>query len=334
MATLYGRWRRRHADVMRMMVRRILFLLPLLLFVTLGVFALAAVSPYDPIDAYLGGLAGELTANQLGQLSATLNLNLPWYSAWWQWMSDLFHGELGTSRVYHQSVVQVIADRLPWTLLLSAVGLVISVLIAFLAGVWAGRHPAGAIDRLLSALATTLQATPPFVLALAALSIFALTLNWVPTGGLTYPGEPVTLRSTFDHLLVPGIVLGITQTPWLIMSFRESIFEALTSDAVRGARVRGIPPRMIVLRHILPVALPPFVALVGARLSELVVGSVLVEAIFAWPGLGSALVSSAQSLDFPLLTFLTVAITVLILLGNLLADIVFVILDPRVDADA
>ena len=334
MGTFTGRWQRRRRDVLRMVARRLLFLLPLLLLVTLGVFALAAVSPYDPIDAYLGGRAGELTADQQAQLSATLGLNLPWYGAWWQWISDLFQGNLGTSRAYHQTVAQVVAERLPWTMLLGAVGLVISVLLAFWAGMWTGLHPAGAVDRLISTLATALQATPPFVLALAALSLFALTLNWVPTGGLTYPGEPITVRSTFDHLLVPGIVLGITQTPWLVMSFRESIFEALTSDAVRGARVRGIPRRMIIARHVLPAALPPFVALVGARLSELVVGSVLVETIFAWPGLGSALVSSAQSLDFPLLTFLTVAITVLILLGNLLADIVFVILDPRVDADA
>ena len=108
----------------------------------------------------------------------------------------------------------------------------------------------------------------------------------------------------------------------------------LASDAIRGARVRGIPYSRIISHHVIPTALPPFIALVGSRLPELVAGSVLVEAIFAWPGLGSALVRSAQSLDFPLLTFLTVAITVLVLAGNLLSDVLFVILDPRVDADA
>jgi len=334
MRALRERWRRRQRDIVLMMLRRLAFLVPLLLVVTVGVFALASISPYDPLDAYMGGHAGELTPAQQTQLIEQLGLDIVWYKAWFLWAVDLAHGDLGTSRVFHQPVVQVLQERLPWTLLLGAVGLGLSVTLSFFLGLWAGLHPLGLIDSLVGSLATILQATPPFVLALAALGIFALSLGWVPTGGLTYPGQPITLPSTMAHLIMPGVVLAVTQIPWLILSLRESVTEVMASDAIRGAKVRGIPPRMIAWAHILPTALPPFVALVGARLPELVVGSVLVETIFAWPGLGNALVRSAQSLDFPLLTCLTLAITALVLLGNLLADIVFVLLDPRVDADA
>lgn len=326
-------WRRRHHEVAIMVARRLGFLVPLLFLVTIGIFLLASVSPFDPLDAYMGGRAGELTATQQSRLSAELGLDLPWYAAWWDWVGGLFHGELGVSRAYHQPVAQVVGDRLPWSLLLNSVGLILGVLTSFALGAWVGLHPHGRIDRVASCLVTVLQATPPFVLALGALGIFALLLHWVPTGGLTYPGQPLTLVSTAAHLITPAVVLGVTQLPWLVLSLRESVIEVLTSDAVKGARVRGIPRRMIVYRHVLPTAVPPFVAVVGARLPELVVGSTLVETIFAWPGLGSALVRSARFLDFPLLAFLTIAITVLVLIGNLLADVIVVILDPRVEAD-
>ncbi|MFD1744875.1 ABC transporter permease [Rhizobium helianthi] len=334
MNSLVLRIKLRRRDLAIVAGRRLAFLLPLLVLVTLGVFGLAAISPFDPLDAYTGGRAGELSVTQQAQLTAQLRLDLPWYEAWFEWIRDIARGDLGISRAYHQPVVQVLEDRLPWTLLLGSAGFALSVALSLGLGVWAGLRPRGAVDTLISTLSVTMQATPPFVVALAALAIFALTLNWVPTGGLTYPGQPITFASTVIHLLMPGFVLALTQMPWLVLSLRESIAEAITSDAVRGARLRGIPPRRIVWRHVLPIALPPFVALVGARLSELIAGSVLIETIFAWPGLGTALVRSAQSLDFPLLTFLTVAATALVLIGNLLADLVFVILDPRVDADA
>ncbi|WP_197738319.1 ABC transporter permease [Morganella morganii] len=223
--------------------------------------------------------------------------------------------------------------RATWTLLLGCTGLFISLTLSFYLGVRAGIKPDSWCSRVITLTAICLQTVPPFVLALVVLSLFAIVLNWFPTGGLTYPGQSATVWSTLTHLVLPGLVLAITQLPWLILSLRESVNEVMASDAIRGARVRGIPLPRIISHHIVPTALPPFVALAGSRLPELVAGSILVESIFAWPGLGSALVRSAQSLDFPLLTILTVAITVLVLIGNLMADIIFVILDPQVDAD-
>lgn len=307
---------------------------PLLVVITLAVFALAAVSPYDPLDAYLGGQAGNLDDAQRESIARQLGLDRTWWEAWLVWWRDILSGNLGISRTYSQPVIQVLGDRLPWTMLLGVCGLIGAVLLSLALGLWAAIHRGGIADRLIAALATLIQATPPFVVALGGLGVFALAWKLFPLGGLTYPGEPVTFQSTVMHLALPAIVLSIIQTPWLILSLRESLIEVMNSYAIVGARVRGIGRFTIIFRHILPTAIPPFLALVGARLSELVVGSTLVEEIFGWPGLGTALVKSAQALDFPLLVTLTIATMFVVMAGNLLADISYVLLDPRVEADA
>ncbi|MGJ8518310.1 ABC transporter permease [Carnimonas bestiolae] len=326
-------WQRRRADIVRLVCRRLLFALPLLLLITLAVFALAALSPFDPLEAYMGGRVAELSQAQRAQLSASLQLDVGWFRAWCSWIWGLLRGDLGTSRYYHQPVAAVLAERLPWTMLLSAVGLLLATVVSLLVGLLAGLKPYGWRDKTISAIAATLQATPPFAVALAAIAIFALWLNWLPSGGVSAPGADIEPHSLAIHLLLPALVLAVTQLPWLLLSMREAVVDAMASDALQGARARGIPYRTQVWRHIVPVALPPFVALSGARLPELVAGSVVVESLFAWPGVGQALVQSALSLDFALLTLLTLIVTLVVVLGNLLADIAFVLLDPRVDAD-
>ncbi|MDO5030866.1 MAG: ABC transporter permease [Corynebacterium sp.] len=306
---------------------------PIVIAVTAAVFALAAVSPFDPLDAYLKGQAGNLTDAQRESISNQLGFNRSWWESWLVWLQGLAVGDLGISRSYAQPVTQVLAERLPWTMLLGACGLGGAIVLSFGLGLWAAVNRGGVADRAILALSTVIQATPPFVVALGGLGVFALAWQLFPTGGLTYPGRPVTFSSTVAHLVLPAVVLAVTQMPWLVLSLRESIVEVMDSGAVTGAQVRGIPRRRIIRSHLLPTAVPPFLALIGARLSELVVGSTLVEAVFAWPGLGTALVKSAQSLGFPLLSILTIATTVIVLFGNLLADVAFVVLDPRVDAD-
>ncbi|WP_454978234.1 ABC transporter permease [Corynebacterium propinquum] len=331
---LQPRFRSRKRLIIGIIIRRIFVAVPIMVAVTAAIFALAAASPFDPLDAYLKGQAGNLTEEQRTSISQQLGLDRPWWESWFIWIQGLFHGDLGISRSYSQPVTQVLAERLPWTMLLGACGLLGAIVLALGLALWAAIHRGGITDRLILSLATIIQATPPFVVALGGLGLLALGWKLFPTGGLTYPGQPVTISSTIDHLVLPAIVLAITQVPWLVLSLRESIVEVMDSGAITGAQVRGIPRRTIITSHILPTAVPPFLALIGARLSELVVGSTLVEAVFAWPGLGTALVKSAQSLDFPLLSILTIATTAIVLLGNLLADVAFVILDPRVEADA
>lgn len=328
------RFSRKRQGIAGIVWRRIAVSIPLLIVTTLAVFALAAFSPYDPLEAYLGGQEGNLDDTQRESISRELGLDRPWWLAWIIWWREIFSGNLGTSRAYSQPVADVLIDRLPWTILLGACGLAGAILLALVLGVWAAMHRGSIADRLIAAVGTVVQATPPFVIAIGGLGIFALTWKLFPLGGLTYPGESVTFSSTIEHLALPSMVLAITQAPWLILSLRQSLIEVMDSPAIVGARVRGIRRSTIIFRHIIPTAAPPFLALIGARLSELIVGSTLVEEIFGWPGLGTALVKSAQSLDYPLLSVLTIATMFVVLFGNLLADISYVLLDPRVEADA
>ncbi|MFC9440004.1 ABC transporter permease [Nocardia sp. NPDC057030] len=317
----------------RLIVRRLAVAVPLTGLVSLAVFALAAASPFDPLDAYLGAHGDGFTETQRAALRDRLGLQRNWFDAWWSWIGDLLRGQLGESRSYRQPVTQVLAERLPWSLLLGVLGGAVALVLAAILGAWAGLRRGGFIDRTISAAAVVLQAVPPFVLALGAVLLFASTLRWFPAAGLTDPGGGVTAGSTARHLVLPAVLLGVTQLPWLVLGLRETVARTLDSDAVKGARARGLPWRVIALRHVLPVAVVPFLALCGARLPELVVGATVVETIFSWPGLGSATVAAARSVDFPLLAILTVLITALVLLGNLAADAAAVLIDPRIDAD-
>lgn len=306
---------------------------PILVVVSLGVFALAAVSPFDPLAGYLGDRYERTGSGQQDDLRAALGLDRSWWSAWSKWAADLLRGDLGSSRVFGQPVSQVIAERLPWTLLLSGVALALAAAVGIAAGAWAGLRRGGRTDRIVSGGAVLVQSMPPFVLSLGAIAIFALGLRVLPTGGVAPLGQAPGGADLIRHLVLPVSVLALSQVPWLVLSVRGSVTAALASDPVAAATARGLPRSAVVRGHVLPVSLAPVVTVLGARLPELVVGAVIVEEVFAWPGIASALVESAKQLDFPLLAFLTLATTALVLLGSLLADAAYLVLDPRVRAD-
>lgn len=316
-----------------MVLRRLAVAGPLALLVSLLVFALAAASPFDPLDAYLGAYGDGFTEAQRAALSERLGLSGNWFGAWLGWLGDAVHGDLGESRTYRQPVTEVLAERLPWSLLLGVLGGLVALVLAAVLGAWAGFRRGGLTDRVISTGAVVLQAIPPFVLALGAVLLFALTLRWFPAAGLTDPGGQISFGSTLRHIALPALLLGVTQLPWLVLGLRETVAGNLDSDAVKGARARGLPRRVVALGHVVPVSIAPFLALCGARLPELVVGATVVETLFGWPGLGAATVDAARALDFPLLAMLTVLITAIVLLGNLAADTAAVLIDPRIDAD-
>ncbi|TFV44642.1 ABC transporter permease [Blastococcus sp. TF02A-35] len=316
-----------------MAARRLLLALPVLLGVSVAVFAAAAASPFDPLAGYLGDRY--LTAGQEVQdrIAGELGTDRAWWVQYGWWLGELLTGDLGTSRSYAQPVAQVVAERLPWTLLLVGVALALAVVLALLLGTWSAHRRGGWVDRLVTPVCLLVQAVPPFVVALGAVSVFGLALGWLPVAGLTDAGAELSAGQVARHLVLPAAVLAVSQLPWLLLNVRESLLRALAEDHVVAARARGLSERTVVLRHALPTALLPFVTLVGARLPELVVGAVLVEEVFSWPGLAQAVVTSAVEVDFPLLAFLTLLTTAAVLLGSLLADVAYVLLDPRVSAD-
>ncbi|WP_445525537.1 ABC transporter permease [Streptomyces cyslabdanicus] len=315
----------------RLVGRRMLFAVPVLLAVTFGVFAMAAASPFDPVKAYAGTAALRADEQTLERLRANLGADQPFTSRWWHWLTSALSGDLGESSVMRQPVTQVIGERLVWSALLCAVAFAAAVVAGTVLGVLAARRPGSLLDRVVTSLAYSLEAAPVFWLALLAIWLFALHLGLLPAGGLTdTASEQVTAGQVARHLVLPAGVLAVSQLPWFTLYVRQGVGDALAEDPVRGARARGLSERTVLLGHALRSGLLPVLTLVGSRVPELITGALLVESVFSWPGIAAATVEAATSVDFPLLAALTTLATAAVLVGNLVADLLYGLFDPRV----
>ncbi|MBV7697875.1 ABC transporter permease [Streptomyces sp. TRM70350] len=315
----------------RLAGRRTLFAVPVLLVVTFGVFAIAAASPFDPVKAYAGTAALGADQETLDRLRDNLGADQPFPARWWEWLTSALTGDLGHSSVLRQPVGQVIGERLVWSSLLCAVAFAVAVLAGTLLGVLAARRPGSMLDRAVTSLAYTLEAAPVFWIALLAIWLFALQLDILPAGGLTDTGsEQVTPGQVASHLVLPAGVLAVSQLPWFALYVRQGVGDALAEDPVRGARARGLGERTVLLGHALRSGLLPVLTLIGSRVPELITGALLVESVFSWPGIAAATVEAATAVDFPLLAALTTLATAAVLVGNLLADLLYGLFDPRV----
>lgn len=317
----------------RLLLRRSLVGIPSLLVISLAIFGLTAVSPFDPTAAYLNS-PEFATQAQRDAVTDAYALDQNWFSAWWHWWGGILTGDLGWSSTRSQEVTTVIAQRLPFTLTMAALALVTAAVIAIGLGAIIGMRQGGLLDRGCSALATILAATPPFVVSLLLVSVFAVGLGAFPTSGARKPGEDYSFGGLVSHGVLPYVALTVAMIPWLLLSMRAAVVEAVTSDAVRAARSRGIGGWALLRGHVAPVSVLPTLALLGTRLPELIAGAAIVETVFGWPGLAESLVDSAVALDFPLLAALAVGAAALVLIGSALSDAAAVWIDPRIGLTA
>ncbi|KFG72794.1 ABC transporter permease [Streptomyces mutabilis] len=315
----------------RLAGRRALFAVPVVLVVTFGVFAIAAASPFDPVKAYAGTAALGADQETLDRLRDNLGVDQSFVVRWWDWLAAALTGDLGHSPVMRQPVAEVIGERLVWSALLCAVAFAVAVLVGTLLGVLAARRPGSMLDRAITSLAYTLEAAPVFWIALLAVWLFALQWDVLPAGGLTdTASEQVTPGQVASHIVLPAGVLAVSQLPWFTLYVRQGVGDALAEDPVRGARARGIGEGTVLFGHALRSGLLPVLTLIGSRVPELITGALLVETVFSWPGIAAATVEAATAVDFPLLAALTVLATAAVLAGNLLADLLYGLFDPRV----
>lgn len=319
----------RGAAAVRLLARRLLLALPITAAVTAVVFWLASVAPFNPLSAYLGARYQHTSAAERLQLRAELGLDDSWLTVWWQWLCAIARGDWGVSRIHARPVAEVLIERLPYTGLLALAGLVLAIGVALLLALGSARRPGGIIDGFTTALAQAAQALPPFVVALVAIAVFALRLG-MPAGGVAAPGMAPDAASIALHLVLPAAVLALGLLPWLVLNLRASLLEALDGDAVLAARGRGLGTSAILLGEALPLALLPFITVIGSRLGELVTGALLVETVFAWPGIASAVVEAAIAGDFALLAAVTACSCLAVFAGNALADAGYLLADPRV----
>lgn len=314
----------------RLLLRRAGIAIPTIVLVSVAIFAAAAMSPFEPLAAYLGDRYQSATPDQREAVRAAYDLDQSWISAWWHWWTGLLHGDLGWSSTQSKPVAEVLAQRLPFTLVMAAGALLAAAVISIILGAIIGMRRGGWLDRVCAGLSTVLAATPPFVVSLVLVSVFAVGAGWFPTSGARRAGDDYTLGGLMQHGVLPFLALTVSMIPWLLLSMRAAVIEAVGSDAVTAARARGIGGWALLRGHVAPVSVLPMLALLGTRLPELIAGAAIVETVFGWPGLAEALVESAVALDFSLLAALAVGSAALVLLGSALSDAAAVVIDPRI----
>lgn len=323
----------RTTGALRLTGRRLAWALPLIVAISFAVFALAAAAPSDATAAFLGArdeFTGAAARHGVDALLGDGN----WVQAWTQWGMDAVAGDLGWSTSARADVTAVVTARLPWTLLLMTLGLAVAAVAGVALALGAALRPHGLFARGLTAVLWALSALPSFLVAMTLTGVFALGFGWFPAGGLTDPGAPVTPEQIARHLVLPVLAVALSQLPWITLHLHRATTDQLYTTATEAARLRGVPEWRVLARHVLPTAAVPTLAIAGARLPEVVAGSVLVEEIFGLPGLGQSLVDAALAQDLALLAAATVFLTVVALLGGLLADLALVRIDSRTDPDA
>lgn len=296
-------------------------------------FALVSLSPFDPVNAYVGADMLLVGPEQRARIAERWGLNDPPVERYLRWLGHVVQGDLGVSAIYRQPVARVIGQRFLTSLGLMGAAWMLSGLLGFSLGVLSGVRAGSSFDRLVRWLAYVLASTPAFWLALLLLSIFSVSLRWTPVCCAGPPGVPaqeVSLSQRLHHLLLPAATLSILGIANVTLHTRQKLIGVLNSDYVLYARAQGETPRGVIWLHGLRNIALPAVTLQFASLGELFGGSVLAEQVFAYPGLGQATVQAGLRGDVPLLLGIVLFSAVFVFVGNTLADLIYRLLDPRI----
>ncbi len=304
-----------------------------MLAVGLVVFALVSMSPIDPVQANVGQAAYvNMSEAKRAQLASYWGGDVPFWERFANWAGALLQGDMGTSLRFNAPVSEVIAHRAANSLALMGIAWLFSGVLGFALGVAAGARRGGALDRVVRSYCFLLASTPTFWLGLLILMVFAVQLGWFPIGfsvPIGVSAADVTLADAVHHLVLPALTLSVTGVANIALHTREKVVDVLESDYVRFARARGESELSVIVHHGLRNVALPAVTLQCAFISEIFGGSVLVEQMFSYPGLGQAAVTAGLGGDVALLAGIALVSAALVFGGNLLANILYGVLDPR-----
>jgi peptide/nickel transport system permease protein len=311
--------------------RRLLMVIPLIWLVATVTFVVVHLAPGSYADAVdhpkLGPEGRELMRERYG-------LDRPLHEQYLRWLGSVATGDLGTSYLFKEPVARVILRALPPTLLLAGVALTLDIVLGLLLAVAAARRPHGWVDRCLTVLGLGLYGIPSFWFAGMLVLLFSLWLGWLPSSHMYSVGADqlsaaARLIDLVRHLILPALSLGLVGAAATARYLRSTMLETRASRYVLGARARGLSEGRLLWVHTLRPALLPLVTVVGLSLPLLVSGSVVIESIFSWPGMGLVLWRSAQARDVPLIMGVTMMGALAVILGNLVADLLYAVVDPR-----
>ncbi len=298
-------------------VRRILLAIPLVLGISFLVFGLMYLAPGEPVRMLAGR---EASPEVIAAIRQEWGFDKPFLVQYFMWLAKVLRGDMGRSVISQLPVAFLIKSRLPFTLKLNFWATLLGLAIAFPLGVLAAAKRQTWVDYVASALALVGMSMPGFWLSLVLIIVFAVKLSWLPTSG----------TGTWAHYVLPTAALGFSWAAGLMRMVRTSLLEVLKEDYVRTARAKGLRERVVLVKHALRNAMIPIVTGLGTWLAYMVVGTVIVETIFAWPGLGRLLTTALMQRDFFLVQAIILMISVAVVAANLLVDVLYAVIDPRV----
>ena len=318
----------------RFILKNVIRVITLLFAVSVITFALATMAPIDPVEAYAGS-ENHLPQEQLDLIAEKWGFDQPPIQRYLNWIGGVLTGDWGISVIYHRPVIDVVGERFLTSLALMGTAWVLSGVLGFVLGVLCGLYQNSWADRLIKGFCLVLAAAPTFWLALLALMFFSVYLGWFPTGLAAPVGmrsEDVTLAMRLHHLFLPALVLSVTGIAQITLQTREKTIEARLSDYALFARARGETQAQFTRRHVLRNIALPAITLQFGSISEIFGGSVLAEQVFSYPGIGNAAVTAALRGDIPLLLGVALVAALFVFVGNMMANILYGVVDPRIRA--
>lgn len=317
--------------MLRYIIRRLLISIPVFFGITAIAFAALAAAPGDPIYAMVDPQAlQQMSPEAIDNLRREYGLDQPAPIRYVKWVRELASGNLGYSISSRRSIEDELTSRLGATLQLMGAALTIGLVLGIPLGMISAVKKYSKLDYALTFWAFGMIATPPFFLGLILIYLFGVHFNWLPTGGRSTLGEDPNLADTLRHMVMPASVLGLGFAAPIMRYVRSSMLEVLRQDYLTTARAKGLAEQFVLLRHAARNGILPVVTVIGLHLPELVAGAVITEQVFQWPGMGQMAVKAATSRDPSLMQGVVLVVGVAVLLSNLVVDIVYTILDPRI----
>ena len=299
------------------LLRRLFQSALILLGISFVTFLLLFVLPADPVRQIAGRSATPATVENIRQ---QLGLDQPFIVQYGRYLGNLLQGDLGRSYLQKTEVSELILSRLPATLQLMAAGILAELVLGLTMGIAAALMRGRVGDQVLMMASFVTVSAPQFVVSLLLLYVFAVKLGWFPIGGY----------GTLAHLVLPAVTLGILGSGWYSRMMRSSMIEVLRADYIRTARAKGLGRGRVVLRHALPNAILPVIAMIGIDIGIFMGGIVVVESVFGWPGIGQLAWQAIQRVDIPIIMGVTLVSALAIVIGNLIADVIAPLIDPRI----
>lgn len=307
-------------------LRRLIQAVVLLVIVSMVTFALIHSAPGGP--SILSN--PDLSRDQIAQMSSQLGLDDPLPVQYGRWLVNILRGDFGISYNTIEPVIGLIANRLPNTLLLAGVALVLSILLAVPIGIFCAIRRNSFLDRMVASFTFLGVSIPVFWLGIMLIVLFSVQLKWLPGGGMSTIGEEFTLRDRIEHMVMPVFVLTIANLAELTRYTRSGMITVLGEEYIRTARAKGLTQKHVIMGHALRNAMIPVVTIIGVLLPRAVSGAAITEAVFAWPGMGSLAVEAATTRDYPVVLGTTLTVATVVVFSSLITDLAYGYLDPRI----